>query len=96
MATQQREGPYPGERLTPRGVPPGFPPGHDPTPALRQLSEYARPHVLGGYHYFLEWKKIPSSLQLGPQSPALKSQSLSVTEFQKSLSQSFLPTHWAL
>ncbi len=48
MATQQREGgPYPGERLTPRGVPPGFPPGHDPTPALRQLSEYARPHVLG-------------------------------------------------
>ena len=30
------------ERLTPRGGP--FP-GHDPTPALSQLSAYARPHI---------------------------------------------------
>ena len=44
----QHPGPY-AERLTPRGLPPGFAPSHDPTPALRQLSEYARPHVLGMY-----------------------------------------------
>lgn len=33
---------YGPERLTPRGP---YPVGHDPTPALSQLSAYARPHI---------------------------------------------------
>ena len=41
--------PYAIERHTPRGP---YPPGHDPTPALRTLSEYARPHALSTYPAF--------------------------------------------